>query len=227
YTQQESHGREKRWNGTAILARFCPSGKQDCPVMGKHPALNIGLYSRSLSDERYNGDRIYVRQDHETLRWMHLDGLGHGEQAEKATADLAGLLQHYDAPAETLAAVDRQLHNSRGAVAIIGELGLGSRALHILGVGDMHAHILEHDGMHNYSFAPGVLGKEHKSPEVTCLKFDQRCVVITASDGIRRNWDVSNFPGLFNLHPQLIAYVLGNIMGRISDDQSVCVASIG
>lgn len=227
YTQQESHGREKRWNGTALLARFCPHGKQDCQDAEKHPALKIGLYSRSLSDDRYNGDRIYVRQDHETLRWMHLDGLGHGEHAEKATADLAGLLQHYDAPAEMLAAVDRQLHNSRGAVAIIGELGLGSRALHILGVGDMHAHVLEQGGMHTVSFAPGVLGKEHKSPEVTSLKLDQRCVVVTASDGIRRNWDVSNFPGLFNLHPQLIAYVLGNIMGRISDDQSVCVASFG
>ena len=229
YTQQESHGREKRWNGTALLARFCLRGKQDCQDAEKHPELKIGLYSRSLSDERYNGDRIYVRRDHETLRWMHLDGLGHGEHAEKATADLAGLLQHYNAPAETLAAVDRQLHTSRGAVAIIGELGLGSRALHILGVGDMHAHVhnLEQDGMSSFSFAPGVLGKEHKSPEVISLKFDQRCVAITASDGIRRNWDVSNFPGLFNLHPQLIAYVLGNIMGRISDDQSVCVASIG
>lgn len=227
YSRQESHGREKRWNGTALLARFCPRGKLECGDRGEHPTLKIGLFSRSLSDDRYNGDRIYVRQDHETVRWMHLDGLGHGEPAEKATADLAGLLQHYDAPAETLAAVDRQLHNSRGAVAIIGELGLGSRALHILGVGDMHAHIMEQDGMRSFSFAPGVLGKEHKSPEVTSVKFDQRCIAITASDGIRRNWDEANFPGLFNLHPQLIAYVLGNIMGRISDDQSVCVASIG
>lgn len=227
YTQQESHGREKRWNGTALLARFCPRGKQDCLDAEKQAALKIGLYSRALSDDRYNGDRIYVREDHETLRWMHLDGLGHGEHAEKATADLAGLLQHYNSPAETLAAVDRQLHNSRGAVAIVGELGMGSRALHILGVGDMHAHVMEQGGMRSYSFAPGVLGKEHKSPEVNTLRFDQRCVAVTASDGIRRNWDTANFPGLFNLHPQLIAYVLGNIMGRISDDQSVCVASIG
>jgi hypothetical protein len=51
-------------------------------------------------------------------------------------------------------------------------------------------------------------------------------VVVTASDGIRRNWDTENFTGLFSHHPQLIAYTLGNIMGRISDDQSICVSTV-
>jgi hypothetical protein len=55
----------------------------------------------------------------------------------------------------------------------------------------------------------------------------KRAVVVTASDGMRRNWDVGNFTGLFNQHPQLIAYTLGNIMGRISDDQSICVLTVG
>jgi len=232
YTQQDVSGKSKKWSGTVFLARFRLGGKKidldpaasaarDCPA-----ALEIGLFSRSLSDDRYNGDRIYLQKTGNTLRWLHLDGLGHGEQAQAATANLASHLSHCDTPASVLAAVDRQLKGTRGAVAIIGELGLAGKALNILGVGDMHAHVMDNEEMHNLSFAPGVLGKEHKIPAQFRFAFGKRCLIISASDGIRRNWDVSNFPGLFHQHPQLIAYTLGNIMGRISDDQSLCVASI-
>lgn len=232
YTQQDNSGKSKKWSGSVFLSRFRPGGKKtdlgqaasaagDCPA-----ALEIGLFSRSLSDDRYNGDRIYLQKTGDTLRWLHLDGLGHGEQAQAATANLASHLSHCDTPSAVLAAVDRQLKGTRGAVAIIGELGLTGKALNILGVGDMHAHVMDNEEMHNLSFAPGVLGKEHKNPAQFRFAFGKRCLMISASDGIRRNWDVSNFPGLFHQHPQLIAYTLGNIMGRISDDQSLCVASI-
>lgn len=231
YTQHESHDVLKKWSGTVFLARFYPGSRKKNPVNGADagdlaPGLNVGLFSRSLSNDRYNGDRIYLQVTGEALRWLHLDGLGHGEQAQAATANLASHLAHCDNPGAVLEAVDRQLKGTRGAVAIAGELGLAGRALNIVGVGDMHAHIMENEEMHNLSFAPGVLGKEHKKSAQFRFDADKRCLVITASDGIRKNWSVSSFPGLFHLHPQLIAYTLGNIMGRISDDQSLCIASI-
>jgi anti-sigma regulatory factor (Ser/Thr protein kinase) len=233
YTQQERVGPIKKWSGTVFLSRFRPGSKKTdlgqaaSAARDGSTALEIGLFSRSLSDDRYNGDRIYLQKTGDTLRWLHLDGLGHGEQAQAATANLASHLSHCDTPTAVLAAVDRQLKGTRGAVAIIGELGLAGKALNILGVGDMHAHVMDNEEMHNLSFAPGVLGKEHNHPAQFSFSFGKRCLMISASDGIRRNWDASNFPGLFHQHPQLIAYTLGNIMGRISDDQSLCVASIG
>lgn len=232
YTQQESIVPIKKWSGSVFLSRFHPGskkndyGKDTSAARNSSAALEIGLFSRSLSDDRYNGDRIYLQKTGDTLRWLHLDGLGHGEQAQAATANLASHLSHCDSADSILAAIDRQLKGTRGAVAIIGEFGLAGKALNILGVGDMHAHVMVNEDMHNLSFAPGVLGKEHQKPDPFHLAFGKRCLVISASDGIRRNWDVSNFPGLFHQHPQLIAYTLGNIMGRISDDQSLCVASI-
>ncbi|HUW50745.1 MAG TPA: ATP-binding protein [Sulfuricella sp.] len=231
YTQNESVDGLKRWNGTVFLARFYTGNKNtnsitDASTGGLAPGLGVGLFSRSLSNDRYNGDRIYLQITDEYLRWLHLDGLGHGEQAQAATANLASHLAHCDTPGAVLEAVDRQLRGTRGAVAITGELGLAGQTLNILGVGDMHAHVLDDQEMHNLSFAPGVLGKEHKNSAPMHFDLGKRCLVITASDGIRRNWGVSNFPGLFHLHPQLIAYTLGNIMGRISDDQSLCITSI-
>jgi anti-sigma regulatory factor (Ser/Thr protein kinase) len=232
YTQQGNPGKSKKWSGAVFLSRFRPNGKKidynkDTNTVRSYPGkLEIGMFSRSLSDDRYNGDRIYLQATGDTLRWLHLDGLGHGEQAQAATANLASHLAHCDTPTAVLAAVDRQLKGTRGAVAIIGEIGLAGKALNILGVGDMHAHVMDNEEMHSLSFAPGVLGKEHKNPAQFSFAFGKRCLMISASDGIRRNWDVSNFPGLFHQHPQLIAYTLGNIMGRISDDQSLCIASI-
>jgi anti-sigma regulatory factor (Ser/Thr protein kinase) len=231
YTQQESIAPVKKWSGAVFLARFRPGSKSTPPdpragVENPPSGLEIGLFSRSLSDDRYNGDRIYLCKTSDTLRWLHLDGLGHGEHAQAATANLASHLSHCDTPAAVLTAVDRQLKGTRGAVAIIGELDLTRKALNILGIGDMHAYVMDNEEMHKLSFAPGVLGKEHKNPVQFDFALGKRCLMISASDGIRRSWDVSNFPGLFHQHPQLIAYTLGNIMGRISDDMSLCIASI-
>jgi len=236
YTQAGSVAPIKKWSGTVFLSRFRVGGKsvfqRDADpnpprIIGKpSPGLEVGLFSRSLSDNRHNGDRIYFQKTGDTLRWLHLDGLGHGEQAQAATANLASHLSHCDTPTAVLAAVDRQIKGTRGAVAVVGELDLAGKTLDILGVGDMHAHVMVNEEMQNLPFAPGVLGKVHKNQTQLNFAFDKRCLVITASDGIRRNWDASSFPGLFQQHPQLIAYTLGNIMGRISDDQSLCVASI-
>ena len=231
YTQQESAGPVKKWSGAIFLARFSPGANKSPSGKGaaddsSRPRLQIGLFSRSLSDDRYNGDRIYVQKTGDKLRWLHLDGLGHGEEAQAATSNLATHLSHCDNADSLLAAVDRQLQGTRGAVALTGEFGLAGKTLHMLGVGDMHAHVMHDEEMQSVAFAPGVLGKEHHQPTPFQFGFGKRCLVITASDGIRRNWDISNFPGLFQQHPQLIAYTLGNIMGRISDDQSLCVACI-
>lgn len=223
YTQQVRPGQPKKWSGTVILARFyldneCKEAKS---------GFKFGLYSRALSDERYNGDRIYLQRTGKLLRWLHLDGLGHGEEAQEATADLATHLINYESPETILATVDGQLSSTRGAVAITGEIDLAKYHLRLSGVGDMSAHIYNQDQIQQIAFAPGVLGREHRSTTEFQTDFGKKSVIITASDGIRRNWDTANFAGLFNQHPQLIAYTLGNIMGRISDDQSICVCTIG
>lgn len=222
YSQPKGSGPMTKWSGTVFLARF-HLGSDRKGSLGD----GIGLFSRSLSDTRYNGDRIYLQREDGRLRWLHLDGLGHGEEAQSATANLAAHVSHHADIESILDAVDRQLVPTRGAVAAICEIDTASNDLQMLGVGDMHARVCEKEEMQHIVFAPGILGREHRATSPFRLKLDKRSVVVTASDGIRRNWDAGNFVGLFNQHPQLIAYTLGNIMGRVSDDQSICVSVIG
>ncbi len=222
YSQTKTTGPVTRWNGTVSLARFHIGASKD-QKLGKE----IGIFSRSLSDAYHNGDRIYLRKKGDVLRWLHLDGLGHGEDAKVATSNLGKHVAHNNGIESVLAGIHWQLVSTRGAVAAICEIDMGLREMQLLGVGDMHAHIYDNRSMQQITFAPGILGREHRTAVPVHAKLERRGVVITASDGIRRNWDTGNFAGLFNQHPQLIAYTLGNIMGRVSDDQSICVSTVG
>ena len=226
YTQQESSNKVRKWSGAIFLSRFHTDSGSGTKKNDDLAGFDVGLFSNSLSDNIYNGDRIYIQRSGKKLRWLHLDGLGHGKQAQDATDHLAVHLAHCATPDELLAAVDRQLVGTRGAVAIIGEIDLAQKKMQMLGVGDMHAHLYDKNQIQDIIFAPGILGREHRSTSHFQADFSKKCMVVTASDGIRRNLDIGNFNGLFNQPPQLIAYTLGNIMGRISDDQSICVSSI-
>ncbi len=224
-------GANAPWHGCAFWARFSPSPKKLAENPSAHsratkPDFKVGLFTRALTDDRYNGDRIYLEQNESTLRWLHLDGLGHGELAQIATDNLADLLFLSPDVLQVLNLVDRQLTSTRGAVAMLSDLDLNVMKGQILGVGDMSAYCYVDDQLQNITFAPGILGKEHKTPRVTPFDLKKQSTVITASDGIRRSWNETSFPGLLKQHPQLIAYVLGNILGRASDDQSLCVVRV-
>ncbi|MBS4098038.1 MAG: SpoIIE family protein phosphatase [Sulfuricella sp.] len=221
YTQAAG-GLHVKWTGTAVLARFSLNRKgRDA----KPAPISIGLFSRALSDDRFNGDRIYLQREGSLVRWLHLDGLGHGEEAHRTIDGLASCLNG-NHPYAALEAADHQLSNTRGAVAICGEIDSTSRHLSLLGVGDMHVALHHQEQLRKLSFSPGVLGREHKLATPFGENLPGKTTILSASDGIRRSWDESSFPGLFHHPPQLIAYVLGNIMGRLSDDQSLCVIGI-
>lgn len=233
YTMPEmpGAGRNMPWHGCAFWSRFRPTHKKApavSPGKARDPQAHAktGLFIRALSDDRYNGDRIYLEQVDRSLRCLHLDGLGHGILAQQATDGLAELLFLDADLTQVLNLVDRQLRSTRGAVALLSELDLDAMKAHILGVGDMSAYTYVDDHLQTVTFAPGILGKEHKTPRLASIPLRKQSTFITASDGMRRGWNENSFPGLLHQHPQLIAYVLGNIMGRASDDQSLCVVRI-
>jgi anti-sigma regulatory factor (Ser/Thr protein kinase) len=232
YSVQPKDDKEGKWHGSLFWTRFWLNGrsgvKKDAEIPGVFgEKVRLGLFARALGEDRYNGDRIYMLQDKDRLRWLHLDGLGHGQFAHEAVENLAGCLVRGDNAGAVLMQADRQLASTRGAVAISCAVDIANKSVELMGVGDMGAHFYTAEKLQNLTFAPGVLGKEHKTPQSNKLTFEKRCTIVTASDGIRRSWKFESFLGLFNQHPQVIAYLLGNIMGRASDDQSLCVVKIG
>ena len=229
YTQLKRNVKPGNWHGTAILARFhlthtkpSPDSPDDAP-----PPYEVSLFARAFDDDRYNGDKVYVQQQGTKLRFLHLDGLGHGEKAKMATSNLDSYVFGAADPLALIEKVDLHLRTTeRGAVALAGEIDLAEKSVKIAGVGDMVVHTYQQEKLQSLSFSPGVLGREHRKPSLTRITLAKKSVLVTVSDGIRRGWNAESFCGLFNQHPQLIAYVLGNIMARMTDDQSICVIRI-
>lgn len=216
-------GTGERWHGTVVWCRFRPQAAAQ-RGLGVEDSCQLGLFVRSLSNDRYNGDHVYVDVRPDRLRLLHLDGLGHGENAALATDHLDKYCTQADSLSHLLETVDRHLRgNARGAVAVACEIDIATRGLRMLGVGDMAAHLCGNGHVQNFTFAPGVLGREHKSPREAQGTLARGASFASTSDGVRRGWSEESFPGLCHHHPQLMAYVIGNVLARMTDDQSVCV----
>lgn len=222
FSQMAGAGDRDRWHGTVVWCRFHQQGAATLQL--REDFCQLGLFVRSLANDRYNGDHVYIDIKPERLRLLHLDGLGHGESAELATAHLDRFFAQADSLTQLLDTVDRHLRsNTRGAVAVACEIDAVTRDLRMLGVGDMAAHLCRSGQVQHFAFAPGVLGREHKKPQEAGANLARGTSLVSTSDGIRRGWSEEAFPGLCNHHPQLVAYVIGNALARLTDDQSVCV----
>lgn len=212
------------WHGTAVLSRFSRSA-------AALPA-GVGLFSRSLRDDRANGDRLFLEQGSRHTRWLHVDGLGSGARAQAASAPLDQALSTHTDPIQVLAGCDRLLGESGGrAVAAAGLMHHAGPELELAGVGDIHAHLIDGGApqaeKRQLGFAPGILGAVHGRASTHRLELAAGSLVVSASDGIRGNWSLAELPRLSRHHPQLIAYLLGYQLGRLSDDQSLAVIAAG
>lgn len=217
YTLPPGMAQDSPWHGMAIWARFY--------VDGAPPPRDYqtGCYIRAYQDDIYNGDKLCRQGDDRRLRWLHADGLGHGEDAAAVLKGACGVLEDKATPEEVLDRLSRRLSGTRGAVAMACEVDTAAQQARICGVGDMEAHLICNGRKRTIGFSPGVLGHAHRHFETAEVPFPKQALLITASDGLRKRWGLNTFPGLWRLHPQFIATFLGLVVGRSNDDKSVFV----
>jgi anti-sigma regulatory factor (Ser/Thr protein kinase) len=218
YSMAESLNNDAAWHGTALWARFYVDKQKDVKP------YQYGCYLRPYQDDVFNGDAIYFSPNGSALRWLHLDGLGHGKEAADTVEGMERVLDVDDDMQKRLVDVSQQLRGTRGAVGIMSEVNVGRQAVKLCGVGDMSTWLVCNGSKRSIQFSPGILGHEHRSFETSEISFPPQALLITASDGIRRNWELDTYPGLWRLHPQFLALFLGYMLGRNNDDKSlVCI----
>jgi len=216
YTLPRGMASKAPWHGTSIWAQFCQHKPR---TVG---GLQNGLYLRAYQDNIHNGDRICLdSSDPEHARWLHLDGLGHGLETARDTEGACDIFLHSSDNLQALDRLSDSLRGSRGAVAMACEITPETQQGRICGVGDMTAWLLLNGTRRAITFAPGVLGHAHRHFETVAFEFPPHAVMLTASDGIRRSWEASDLPGLWRCHPQLIAFFMGEVIGRNNDDRSL------
>ncbi len=207
-------GNKIGWSGVAVWARF-HTGRDAC-ICG----CDTGAYLRAYQDGPFNGDCILIKCSGNKLRWLHLDGLGHGQEAAEAAGGARDILEQSEPLERLMELASDALRGSRGAVGLVGEADPARGTVELCGVGDMLSIHIENDTGQKTSFSPGILGHAHRSLTTHKLNLGDG-ILITASDGLRGNWDTGSLPGLWRLHPQMVTLLLGELLGRVADDKSV------
>lgn len=216
YSLQADNRQIDRWHGTAVWSRFIPGKKKT------NSPIEYGAFLRAFQDNFYNGDYVNIKNGADRVKWVHLDGLGHGKLAAEAVLPARSILEQEIGLDERIVMLSEKLQFGRGAVGILGELDAIDGSLRITGVGDMSAYVISDGERRAMSLASGVLGRQHRSIEINDIQFSQHAVAITTSDGVK-SWKVDTLPRLWRLHPQMIAFVMGNVLGRSNDDTSLVV----
>lgn len=217
YTVPAGMANDAPWHGLAVWARVYVKAKP------KPQPVQTGMFVRAYQDAAHNGDYLFPIAARHGVRWLHCDGLGHGEEAAAGLIDAGSVVDNVTPLDGIMDRLHTRLRGSRGAVAILADLDVAAQRVHVCGVGDMSAYIICNGERRSVNFAPGVLGHDHRHADQVEIPFPPQALLLTASDGLRAHWGLDDYPSLWRAHPQLIAYLLGNTMTHNNDDKSIFV----
>jgi len=203
--------------GTVVAARL-----GDAPGV---PAVD-GL-ALPMTGETVSGDAWGHIEDGEYLTILHADGLGHGEEAARASSLAVRELRAGLQPTAVLERVHNALRPTRGAAAAVARVHRGSGAVAFAGIGNISAAIVDGPQAKSLVSMPGILGHGVHRFREFAHELGAGSVLVMHSDGCRNSWDLMSYPGVQRRDPLVIAALLIRDFERGNDDVSVVVARAG
>ncbi|MCS4061229.1 ATP-binding protein [Pseudomonas putida] len=207
--------------GAVVLARIY---RQD------HTArdIRIGVTQHSLHDDPACGDSWHVTLADQHFSAVMIDGLGHGEEAERAAK--AGIqaftLGPFSAPEHVLGEMHHAMAGTRGGAAAIAQYdGTGDR-LSFIGIGNIGATLVGTERPRGLASHPGIVGGQYRKGQVFDYAHVKGNLLIMFSDGLQSRWNLQTYPGLVHRHPAVIAAVLHRDFCRGRDDVTVLVIDL-
>lgn len=218
YTKTTKKDNKDIWKGTAVWCRFYPKKNQAPKAYPK-----TGVFIRALNDDIYNGDFINFEFNDNNLVWLHIDGVGHGKNAS-----LSGVIANKIPigklePEKTIADLNKNLYGKKMANGVSIFLDNSGNFLYS-GCGNVLIKILSPEGKQKSVLLKNrTLGEADMQIKSYRGKIDPGNLIMTISDGISQSFDFSHYPGLLTKHPQMTAYLLGNLFSRRNDDKSLFI----
>ena len=209
-------------HGTVVLARVWAGEPPAVPVQS-------GAISVPVPGEQECGDSWELQQGGPLLRFMVVDGLGHGPLAARAATTAVASFnepstRRLPGPEAVLHALHAALRSTRGAAIAVAELDLVRRALRFGGIGNIGATL---DGVSNKPRGlvshNGIAGHEARRIQEFEVAWPSHAVLVVHSDGLAGHWKLDGYPGLHARHAAVIAGVLYRDFRRASDDATVLV----
>jgi anti-sigma regulatory factor (Ser/Thr protein kinase) len=209
--------------GTALLSRLWAS---PLPQTRPQDNLNLGVVCLPKTGEEVSGDTWASAQSDRFHLLLVADGLGHGPLAAQASLEAVRVFREnaHRSPKEIIEAAHAAMRSTRGAAVAIAAIDLERQVLHFAGVGNIVGSIINPAGNSNLVSHNGTVGHEVRKIQEFTYPWSRRGLLVMHSDGLKSQWRLDRYPGLFAQHPTLIAGVLYRDFNRGRDDVTVLVA---
>ena len=208
--------------GTSIMCRRWL--RLDVPPALACP-LVFGVATRPCPSMTVNGDAFVIKQWGESALVGVIDGLGHGQFANRAAQAARQYVErHYDQPlAEVFRGVARSCRATRGVVMGLARFDWGRASLMFASVGNVEARVFGSPEAMNFVYPRGILGLNARSPVVTQHRWELSNVMVLYSDGLITHWRWRDLPHLAEASATVVAQELLRAFARDTDDVTVVV----
>jgi len=213
--------------GTRILCRRWLSSTAD-PANKKARPWQVGVATRPCHLATANGDAFVIRECDGRLLAGVIDGLGHGEPAQVAALAARSYIQaNYDLPLDRLFwGVSSACRGTRGVVMALVRFE-SPTAMTSANLGNIE--ICPWTGTQRFEIAiqRGFLGAQEDHVQVQQHRWHPDWMLVLHSDGLRGQWQWSDFPGLELASPQVVANQLLKVLAKENDDATVLAVKSG
>jgi len=207
--------------GAVLLARLYPRSDRQAD-------LPYGVSQHSLHNDPACGDVWHLAIHGSDISALIVDGLGHGEDAERAAraGEKAFALSPFGAPTLLMEDMHREMIGSRGGAVAFAQFHAGRASLSFTGVGNIGASLIASDKSRGLASHPGIVGGQYRKAQPFDYAHVNGHLLIMYSDGLQSRWNLQDYPGLVHRHPAVIATVLHRDFCRGRDDVTVLVVAL-
>lgn len=207
-----------------LLVRCCRWKRPPDP--GFPGPLDIGVSSRPRRLETHNGDAFTVRSWASGALVGVIDGLGHGEEAQRAALSARSYVDdHFDQSIRALfTGVAQVCRRTRGVVMALARFDFVASAVEVGSVGNVEVRVLGGAQRANVIIRRGILGVNAPPPVVTSHPWTDRTILVIHSDGLHSHWNLDSLPSPTWALPREAAQALLQALGKDDDDATVVVA---
>jgi anti-sigma regulatory factor (Ser/Thr protein kinase) len=206
-------------SGTQIVCRrwIRPSQEALTPRV-----WDVGVVTRSRRSAPQNGDGFIIKEWKDKLLVGLIDGLGHGEPAQKATLAAQNYVQtHYDQPLDKIfSGTDRACRGTRGVVMALARF-LSLTRMNFASVGNVEARALCGHERIPFAVRRGIVGAQEIRVHVQEFAWSSEGILVLHTDGLHTRWQWNDFPGLEREPAQTIASKLIRQLADENDDATV------
>ncbi|MCW8274909.1 ATP-binding protein [Pseudomonas sp. PCH199] len=207
--------------GAVLLTRLYPRQHQVADQ-------RIGISQHSMHNDPACGDVWHLAFDGPRISALVIDGLGHGEEAERAArvGEQAFARQPFSSPLLLLEDIHQAMTGTRGGALAIAQFDSHSDTMKFVGIGNIGAFLIAPDKSRGLASHPGIVGVQYRKAQPFDYAQVNGQLLIMYSDGLQSRWNLQDYPGLVYRHPAVIAAVLHRDFCRGRDDVTVLVIAL-